>query len=52
MLIFINFTAHRAAVEPEEKATDDFHYERFKKQMRRYWAGVKNSLWKEKSFRI
>lgn len=28
--------SHRTAVEPEEKATDDFHYERFKKQMRRY----------------
>lgn len=28
--------APRTAVEPEEKATDDFHYERFKKQMRRY----------------
>ncbi|CAI9722708.1 Hypothetical predicted protein [Octopus vulgaris] len=28
--------SRRVAVEPEEKATDDFHYERFKKQMRRY----------------
>jgi len=23
----------------EEKATDDYHYERFKKQFRRYWFG-------------
>ncbi|XP_014771653.1 splicing factor C9orf78 homolog [Octopus bimaculoides] len=28
--------SRRVTVEPEEKATDDFHYERFKKQMRRY----------------
>jgi hypothetical protein len=24
--------------ENGEKATDDYHYERFKKQFRRYWA--------------
>lgn len=27
-----------------EKATDDYHYERFKKQFRRYWFRIKSGF--------
>ena len=40
-----------------EKATDDFHYEKFKKQVRRYWHIAKdvcliNSTWIECKFKL
>ena len=33
-----------SAQQKSEKATDDFHYEKFKKQLRRYWLPVHNII--------